>query len=349
MLKKFKQATLRSLKTAGVSTMVHNSRWRRERLLILAYHGISTHDEHLWDDSMFMPAQVFQRRLELIGRSGCAVLPLPEAIERLYANSLPERSVAITFDDGPQDFYSTAFPLLRERGFPVTVYLSTFYSDFNRPVFDVMCAYLLWRGRSRVLNLERLIERDEKIDLSSESSRHEAVSRIREFTSKRQLSAEEKDRLLACVADELEINYQQLIDRRAMHLLNPEEVKSLATQGVDFQLHTHRHRTPMDRELFLREVEDNRNRIVAMTGRRADHFCYPSGAYESAFLPWLREAGVVSATTCDFGLASGASDPLLLPRLVDVSSLSEIEFESCLSGVSAALPRRREQTIKAIA
>src|SRR5437660_10395724 len=157
MLKKFKQATLRSLKTAGVSTMVHNSRWRRERLLILAYHGISTHDEHLWDDSMFMSAQIFQRRLELIERSGCAVLPLPEAIERLYANSLPERSVAITFDDGTQDFYSTAFPLLRERGFPVTVYLSTFYSDFNRPVFDVMCAYLLWRGRSRVLNLKGLI------------------------------------------------------------------------------------------------------------------------------------------------------------------------------------------------
>src|SRR3989441_10602920 len=37
MLKKFKQATLRSLKTAGVATLVHNSRWRRERLLILAY------------------------------------------------------------------------------------------------------------------------------------------------------------------------------------------------------------------------------------------------------------------------------------------------------------------------
>ena len=210
-------------------------------------------------------------------------------------------------------------------------------------MFDVMCAYLLWRGRSQVLNLRELIERDETINLGSESSRHEAVSRIREFASKQQLSAEAKDRLLACVADELEINYQQMIDRRAMHLLNPDEVKSLANDGIDFQLHTHRHRTPMDRELFLREIEDNRNGILAMTGRRADHFCYPSGAYEPSFLPWLREAGVVSATTCDFGLASGASDPLLLSRLVDVSSLSEIEFESCLSGVSAALPRRRER------
>src|SRR5438034_1399853 len=191
MLKKFKQITLSSLKRSGVSTLVHNSRWRRERLLILAYHGISTHDEHLWDDSMFMPAEVFRRRLELIKRSGCQVLPLSEAVERLYSKTLPDRSVAITFDDGTQDFYRAAFPLLREFNFPVTVYLSTFYSDFNRPVFDVMCAYLLWRGRTELLDLQQLIGRDEKIALQLVSSRQRALNNIHEFASEQQLSAEE--------------------------------------------------------------------------------------------------------------------------------------------------------------
>src|SRR5688500_9911019 len=114
MLKRFKQATLRSLKTAGLSQMVHNSRWRRDRLLILAYHGIATVDEHLWDDSLFMSVEMFQRRLELIKRSRCTVLPLDEAVDRLYSKDLPERSVAITFDDGMQDFYEAAFPLLQE-------------------------------------------------------------------------------------------------------------------------------------------------------------------------------------------------------------------------------------------
>jgi hypothetical protein len=98
----------------------------------------------------------------------------------------------------------------------------------------------------------------------------------------------------------------------------------------------------MDRQLFLREIEDNRNSIHEMTGKIASHFCYPSGVWDRAFLPWLKEAGVKSATTCEFGLASQNSNPLLLPRLVDVSALSPIEFESWLTGVSAALPRRRE-------
>ena len=44
----------------------------------------------------------------------------------------------------------------------------------------------------------------------------------------------------------------------------------------------------------------------------------------------------MSATTCETGFASRSSDPLLLPRVLDNNSLSNIEFESWLSGISAA-------------
>src|SRR5213593_2633287 len=124
MLKRLKQATLQSLKTSGISAAVHNSRWRRQRLLILAYHGISLTDEHLWSGSQFMPADVFRNRLTQLKRSNCAVLPLGEAIARLYANDLPDRAVVLTFDDGTSDFLGKAFPLLREFDFPATLYLT---------------------------------------------------------------------------------------------------------------------------------------------------------------------------------------------------------------------------------
>src|SRR6185436_11655546 len=100
--------------------------------------------------------------------------------------------------------------------------------------------------------------------------------------------------------------------------MSAREISELASQGVDIQLHTHRHRTPRERELFLREIEDNRKSIRNFTGKAASHFCYPSGDYDPAFLPWLKEAGVVSATTCETGLASRQCDPLLLPRMLDV-------------------------------
>ena len=346
MLKKFKQATLQSLKTTGMSSLVEASRWRRQRLLILAYHGISMTDEHLWNGSQFMSAEMFRGRLEQLKRSRSVVLPLAEAIKRLYENDLPDKSVAITFDDGTADFYQRAVPLLQEFDFPATLYLTTFYSHFKRPIFDLMCSYVLWKGRDHTLDLKKIAGRDSRIDLRSEASRDSACTHIRAFAETQSMSAEEKDALLVGLANELHLNYDELLAQRTLHVLTPDEVGQLPSGGIDVQLHTHRHRTPLDRELFLREIADNRKSIYDMTGRSAAHFCYPSGAYDLRFLPWLEEAGIISATTCDTGFASPASNRLLLPRVIDTSALSAIEFESWLTGVSAVLPRRRRRNQK---
>ena len=341
MLKKFKQATLQSLKTTGISTLVHNSRWRRQRLLILAYHGISLDDEHLWNGSLFISAGTFRSRLQQLKKSRCAVLPLDQAIERLYSGDLPDRAVAITFDDGTSDFSRKAFPLLKEFDLPATLYLTTFYSEYQRPIFDVMCSYLLWKGRDATLDLKKLTGEVRKIELTENASREAALDQIHAFVREQEMSAEEKDDFAASLARSLGVSYDDLLEQRIMHNLTASEVKQLASDGVDVQLHTHRHRTPKDRKLFLREIEDNRASIKEMTGSTASHFCYPSGDYDQMFLPWLHEAGVESATTCELGFASRDSNSLLLPRFLDNESLSDIEFESWLTGVSSALPRRR--------
>lgn len=342
MLKKFKRATLSSLKTSGIFSVVRNSRWRSQRLLILAYHGISQEDEHEWDASLYMPPDCFRRRMQLLKNSNCTVLPLSEAVERLYAGELPERCVALTFDDGDYDFYKEAHPIIRDFDFPVTVYLTTFYSHYPKPVFDVIASYLLWKGRGERLDFRGLTGKDLTVDLSDGAARNMAADELRKFASENKLSAEEKDALAAALAAQLKIDYDAIVAKRLLQILSPEEVKQLASEGVDIQLHTHRHRTPLNRSLFLREIADNRDSIEAMTGLSASHFCYPSGVYHRAFLPWLEESQVRSATTCDIGFASRQSNPLLLPRLLDSTGLSDLEFEGWLTGVSAALPRRQE-------
>ena len=341
MLKEIKKTALRSLRALGAFSVVRNSRWRQRRLLILAYHGVSLDDEHLWDESLYMTPDCFRSRMRALEESGAAVLPLGEAVERLYANDLPDRSVALTFDDGHHDFYARAFPIIREFGFPVTLYLTTFYSNFNRPVFVTFCSYLLWKGRGQRLDVSEWAGRPLTLDLSSDAERAYACELMRRSAGGRGLSAEEKDTTLVQLAGRLGVDYEALAARRILHILRPEEGKWLADAGVDVQLHTHRHRVPLDRELFRREIIDNRECIRAMTGGEAAHFCYPSGSYDIALLPWLEELGVASAMTCDVGYASRASERLLLPRLLDVSSLSRVEFEAWLAGVAAALPRRR--------
>jgi hypothetical protein len=84
----------------------------------------------------------------------------------------------------------------------------------------------------------------------------------------------------------------------------------------------------------------NRERLRAMTGTVATHFCYPSGNYREAYIPLLQRHGVESATTCDPGLATPASDLMMLPRFIDTNAVSNLVFESWVTGVAECLPRR---------
>jgi peptidoglycan/xylan/chitin deacetylase (PgdA/CDA1 family) len=344
MLKKIKQTLLGSAQSCGVFTFVQKSTWRRERLLILAYHGIAIDDEHRWNPTLFMHPEFFRSRLKLIEQAGCAVLPLGDAIRRLYAGDLPEGAVALTFDDGTYDFCQHAYPILKEFNFPVTLYLTTFYSHYNRPVFDVMVRYLLWKGQDAPLNLKELTGDALTFQLNTDAARATVFKELYEFSARNRLSAEQKDELIFRLANLVRANYEEVVRKRILHIMTPEEVSRVAAGGVDIQLHTHRHRTPLDRELFLREINDNRKCIQEMTGTVPTHFCYPSGNHQPPFLAWLRESGVESATTCDPAIGTRRSDPLLLPRLVDSSTLSPIEFEGWLAGLSDMIPRRMTGT-----
>src|SRR5262245_51683810 len=115
-LKAMKLAVLSSSRRLGLFSAVGRSQWRTPRLLVLAYHGISQQDEHVWNPALYMSPATLHRRLELLSRNQCSVLPLAEAMARLDRNDLPPRAVVLTFDDGAADFFTKAYPIIKEWG-----------------------------------------------------------------------------------------------------------------------------------------------------------------------------------------------------------------------------------------
>jgi peptidoglycan/xylan/chitin deacetylase (PgdA/CDA1 family) len=340
-LKTAKLATLRSARELGLFSAVRQSRWRRRRLLILCYHGLSLEDEHVWNPVLYVEPATFRERMKTLRDSGYNVLPLGEGLRRLSEGTLPPRSVAITFDDGNYNFYALAWPILREFGFPATVYLSTYYCRRQMPVFDVAIAYLTWKGRNRTLDTRGLLPRGGERRIGEDDS-YVLFKALHQSVSERGLPAAAKDELAADLASRLGLKYEELRDRRMFHLMTPVEVEEVARNQIAIELHTHRHRTPRDRILFLKEIEDNQREIAAITGRQPSHFCYPRGDYIPEFFAWLRECRIRSATTCESGLASARDEWMRLPRLLDTNSLPAIEFEGWLTGFCAKLPRRKE-------
>lgn len=336
-LRAVKRLALQGIERTGGNHAVANSRWRRERLLILCYHGVSHEDEHLWDGSLYVPPGFLDERLRILHEMQCAVLPLHEAVERLYAGTLPDRSVAITFDDGYDDFDGVAFPILQRHRVPVTVYLPTLRCGVEYPIFPIACSYVLWKARGRRTVVPEL--GGVTVDLNTLSGRRDALTAMRNAGGGKRML--EKNALVESVARRLGVDYDSIVERRLLRIMSPEQVTRLSAAGVDFQLHTHTHNAPRDRERFLQEIETNRARICQLTHADARHFCYPGGGYAPEFQPWLAEARVISAATCDPGLASRATPPLLLPRLIDTFHTSASEFRGWVSGTAELITPRR--------
>jgi peptidoglycan/xylan/chitin deacetylase (PgdA/CDA1 family) len=149
------------------------------------------------------------------------------------------------------------------------------------------------------------------------------------------LSTLEKSDVAREIATHLGVDYRRILERRMLQIVSYDEASQLSRAGIDLQLHTHRHRTPTDRELFRREIRDNSAVVTELSGKRPSHFCYPSGHHLPEFLPWLQELDIESATTCEKGLAAPESPDLILPRVLDDVTVDPVRFESLVAGLFA--------------
>jgi peptidoglycan/xylan/chitin deacetylase (PgdA/CDA1 family) len=342
-----KRALFAMAKRHGIFDLVADSEWRRRRLLILCYHGVSQDDEHEWNNELYVTPLHLRERLQFLRDEGYTILPLDEACRRMETRTLPPRAVTLTFDDGTVDFKREAVPILREFNAPATLYLTTYYVGVQLPVFNTMLAYVLWKARQSGVTAIPAQDGNAAIPLDTPAERDEAYRAIQEQASHDQLDAHGKNDLLARVARSVGVDYEALCERRILHLLSAEDVHSLPSDLIDVQLHTHRHCTPHDRGVFLRDLADNRHTITKIRpkGHALIHFCYPSGDYRGELLNWLREAGIQYATTCVPGLAGLKSESLLLPRFLDAGPHSIEAFEAWTTGFAALLPRRRRNRL----
>ena len=131
--------------------MMKFRRPRGLRLPILMYHSIS-HDRetghpYYWINTS--PA-LFAQHMQYLADHNYQVISLSHAVEMIRGFSpttkhqpLNTKAVVLTFDDGFEDFYTHAFPVLRRHGFTATVFLPTDYIGNGRPTLRGK-AHLTW-------------------------------------------------------------------------------------------------------------------------------------------------------------------------------------------------------------
>jgi peptidoglycan/xylan/chitin deacetylase (PgdA/CDA1 family) len=89
--------------------------------IILQYHHVSETTPRV---TSVTPAQ-FREQMQYLAENDFRVVPLTEVVDAIeHQRELPPKSVAITFDDGYRSIATTAHPILKEYGFPYTLFVA---------------------------------------------------------------------------------------------------------------------------------------------------------------------------------------------------------------------------------
>ncbi|MBS3936797.1 MAG: polysaccharide deacetylase family protein [Sulfuritalea sp.] len=280
---------------------------RRQTLTTLIFHRVLPAVDPLRPGEPD-PAR-FERLMSFLAEN-FAVLPLPEAVERLARGALPRRACCITFDDGYADNLTVALPILEKYRLPATVFVATGYLDggrmFNDAVIDAIA-----RTRGNALDLRELdlgvhplgtVEAKlaaisallDRIKFSPPALRDEQVSAIVAATACGPLAAD--------------------------IMLTTAQLKELAGRGVEIGGHTVSHAilTALDDGEAFAEITQGKRRLEAIIGRPVSSFAYPNGKpgrdYAPRHVPMAQAAGFARAVSTAHGVGTAGCDIFQLPR-----------------------------------
>jgi peptidoglycan/xylan/chitin deacetylase (PgdA/CDA1 family) len=278
--------------------------------IVLTFHRVLKDAEtsRCYDSHLVMSESVFEGLLGLL-RTEFEVVPLDQLVRHPAGHSRQQR-VAITFDDGWEDTYSVAFPLLLRYEIPATVFVCSGLLNENLP-----CPMLpeerfarIWERCSTTGQLPLLLE-----DLRKWGVAAAPAPQRREWSTRlKQMSLH--TRLL--LFTHLEDTYQPL-QPRTRQLMNWDEARIMARNNMTIGSHTVGHCTlssEQDATVFD-ELCRSRAEILKQVGVDAQLLAYPNGGYNSRVVMIARAAGFTHAFTAETGLFNQRTDPFLIPRI----------------------------------
>ena len=96
----------------------------KPRLSILMYHQVGEFNEITRLKVNYCNVTRFEQQMSFLSRWGYSVISQGQAIRGLMGiEDIPPHSVVITFDDGYENFYQYAYPILQKYEFPAIVYV----------------------------------------------------------------------------------------------------------------------------------------------------------------------------------------------------------------------------------
>jgi peptidoglycan/xylan/chitin deacetylase (PgdA/CDA1 family) len=301
----------------GVAGWALGTLLSRNRLTVLTYHGIpAAYDPLALPEQV--TARVFDEQMGAVAKH-FNVLPLPEAVQKLNAGTLPPKALAITFDDGYLNNFEIALPILQRHRLTATFFICSGYLDGGLMFNDLITEAVRHTSLGEFQPPDDLLG-GQRLALNSIPARAEACRRL--IQSAKYLQNDERQLLCERIWHGLigTSTLSATSSNRPQLTMSSEHVRQLHQQGMTIGGHSHTHPilarcTP---DQTRSELQINRDILHGIIGEAPQVFAYPNGRamrdFDRTHRQIVADVGYSCAVTTEMGICCRDMDALQLPR-----------------------------------
>lgn len=265
----------------------------RKKVNILMYHRFSEKPELFKIDS-----HNFEKQIKFIC-SKFNPIHLSTFIAAAEGRAkLPPNSIIITIDDGYQDNFTVAYPILSKYKAPATIFLATDFVDSGSWLWPLKLLFIL--QNSKVVRFRLLIEnREQMFSVENFTAWHKSQLAI--FNHLRKLADVEKDLFLLDLAADLDVDVPEKTCGDFLPLTWPQ-ILEMQKDGIEFGSHTCTHPilSRQNNSALINETVASKTLIENRLQQEVISFCYPNGQpedYNQKVISAVRDAGYRCAVT----------------------------------------------------
>lgn len=281
----------------------------RARLVIMIYHRVLHQPDPLFPEEVH--SQRFDETCQWLA-SWFNVLPLDEAVARLQSGGLPERALAITFDDGYADNHDVAMPILQRHGLCATFFIATGFLDGGLMWNDSVIESIR-QAPGESLDLRGIPEAELGVyPVASVQQRRQAIDAV--IARVKYLEIHPRLAAVRAIADRCKARLPRDL------MMTSQQVLAMHRGGMQIGAHTENHPilAKLSPESGRREMQRSKATLESIIGKPVTLFAYPNGKPRQDYGPEAvraaKELGFIAAVTTASGVARQGADPFQLPR-----------------------------------
>ena len=326
--------------------MFHIRNIFQKKALVLMYHKISEPHTDPWE--LAVSERNFEAHLKVLKRS-YTVISIEELTDSLHNKKLRNKVIAITFDDGYLNNFTTAMPLLEQYNIPASFFITDSNLVSQQPFWWDELEHIIIHSEKLPRKLS-ITSGSENIifDLENEAELNDSVKRkhsgfiayepptlratlyYKLWQIMSPLLKKDQDALMNQIRDWAGAEQNGSIIEKCMTL---QQLKQLAGNTI-FTIGAHTKSHPAlsyhSKEVQSENIASNKTFLESELQLPINYFAYPSGNFNAETIEVMKELGFKSAFTTNPIPVKGKTDVFKINRF-QVNNWNAEKFENKLN------------------